>query len=76
MTYYGAAAQLGYPRLVDRGDELRSHGIDFHDLTAIYADVGESTYSDDCCHMSRLGNDLLARALAESIAEIELRPGN
>ena len=66
---YREASRAAYPALIARGAELKASGIDFEDLTRVYAGVAKSVYRDDCCHMNQLGYDLLARALAESIGQ-------
>ena len=43
----------------------------FHDLTRVFADHPESIYFDDCCHVNRLGNQILAEAIAGAIASWE-----
>uniref|UniRef100_A0A7C4LKJ9 SGNH/GDSL hydrolase family protein n=1 Tax=Schlesneria paludicola TaxID=360056 RepID=A0A7C4LKJ9_9PLAN len=65
---YSDVARDGYPYLVLAGADLRSRGVDFHDLTQIFADNTEVLYADDCCHFNTRGNELLAVALAQRIA--------
>jgi hypothetical protein len=70
---YQPAAAVGYPNLVAKSEELRSKGIHFEDLTALYADIAEGVYSDDCCHMTQLGYDLLATAIADAIGKVDVQ---
>lgn len=65
---YRQGSRAGYPSLMKRGPALKASGVDFEDLTEIYAAVSDSVYRDDCCHMNQVGNDLLAEALSDSIA--------
>ncbi|RIL07891.1 MAG: hypothetical protein DCC71_01430 [Proteobacteria bacterium] len=58
-----------YPLLRERGQRLREDGIAFHDLTGVFAGRDETIYRDDCCHVNAHGNALLARAVADAIAE-------
>ena len=59
---------LAYPMLVERGAALRrDHGVNFVDLTQIYAQESRTIYEDFCCHVNRLGAELMARTLANSI---------
>jgi lysophospholipase L1-like esterase len=44
-------------------------GAHYHDLTGIYAGVKEQVYTD-YCHLTPLGNQLLARYVAERIAPL------
>jgi len=37
------------------------------DLTMVFEDVDETLYVDDCCHFNQLGNEVVARALAQFI---------
>ena len=60
---------LGYPKLRAREPELRSAGVDFTDMSGVFQDVEETVYSDNCCHLNKRGAELLARAIAERIAE-------
>ena len=50
----------GYPRLAERGRRLRKRGVEFFDLSWIFADNSETLYVDECCHLNRRGNELLA----------------
>lgn len=58
----------GYPLLQQAGRELAAEGVAFHDLTALFSDVDDTLYVDDCCHLNPRGNRLLARAVAEVLA--------
>jgi hypothetical protein len=64
----GRVAQ-GYPLLVRRGAELGEQGVDFHDLTMLFAAESETLYSDSCCHYTQRGADMVARAIAQAIIE-------
>ncbi len=57
-----------YPRMRTAGAALAADGIRFDDLTMVFADVAEPLYQDDCCHLNRHGNELLARAIAGRMA--------
>ena len=58
----------GYPLLRRLGDELRQQGINYHDLTQIFADNRETLYIDDCCHLNARGNELLAASMVQRMA--------
>lgn len=58
----------GYPALRHAGEKLREEGIAFLDLTDHFRGEERSLYIDDCCHVSPLGNDLLARPIAAAVA--------
>jgi hypothetical protein len=63
------SVQRGYPVLQQRGARLRDEGIAFYDLSGAFAGHTETIYRDDCCHMNAHGNAILARALADAIAD-------
>jgi hypothetical protein len=63
----GKAIARGYPLLIDEGSRLRERGVDFHDLTMLFAAVEEPVYADEFCHFNARGNEILARAVAETI---------
>ena len=71
LPNYRAAknAPAGYPLLVEHGRRLRERGVEFFDLSRIYADVYETLYTDPCCHLNRRGNELLAAAMLRRIVE-------
>jgi len=50
-----------------RGAILRDNGINFVDLTDIFADESRTVYSDICCHVNELGADLIAERVAREI---------
>ncbi len=64
---YRPAIAEGYPRLIERGEELGGMGVRFIDLTGIFASSNETLYHDTCCHLNFRGNVLLARAMAAAI---------
>ena len=41
------------------------------DARGIFKDTRESTYRDNCCHLNRTGNDLLANAIAERLISLK-----
>ena len=57
-----------YPLLVESGMALRERGVNFFDLTRIYGSIEAPVYRDDCCHLNRLGNSVLATQIASEIA--------
>ena len=64
---YGFAVRQGYPDLLREGANLRAEGVDFHDLTKLFAAFANPIYVDTCCHYNQKGNDLLAEAVAEAM---------
>ena len=59
-----------WPRLQAAGAALARQGVPFTDLTAMFADVRAPMYGDDCCHLTRAGNERLARAVADALARV------
>jgi hypothetical protein len=58
----------GYPELIREGERLRQAGVQFFDLTRLFADHPEPLYEDSCCHYNQAGNDLLGAAVGEIVA--------
>ena len=61
---YASGAREGYPWLIKAGQSLLTQGVDFTDLTQIFADVKEPRYSDSCCHLTADGYKQLSRRIA------------
>ncbi|MFP6703150.1 MAG: hypothetical protein VB861_15495, partial [Planctomycetaceae bacterium] len=59
----------GYPRLQEAGAGLSRAGVDFLDLTMVFAGTAEPIYIDDCCHYNSQGNRMLADAIADRLLE-------
>lgn len=57
----------GYPRLKSMGRELVTTGVDFLDLTMLFANTPQPIYIDDCCHYNQQGNRMLADAIADRL---------
>jgi hypothetical protein len=60
---YAKPARDGYPLLREAGRELAAAGVEFHDLSDVFAGVREPIYVDSCCHFYGRGNILLAEEL-------------
>ncbi len=59
---------VAYPLLIERGRILRQeHGVNFVDLTQIFAGDSRTLYIDFCCHVNPLGAEQMARAIAAAI---------
>ncbi|MEM7050802.1 MAG: hypothetical protein AAF604_14135 [Acidobacteriota bacterium] len=72
---YRAVVQAGYPLLQQAGARLVADGVAFHDLTMLFAQVEETLYIDDCCHLNQRGNELMAAAIGEILeAELDSAP--
>ncbi len=65
----------GYPLLLEFGQELPGQGINYFDLTRIFAAHPETLYRDICCHLNAQGYELLAAAMVERMEPALLRLG-
>ena len=65
---YKFPVERGYPRLTEFSQALQNRGINYFDLTAIFADHPETLYKDNCCHLNYRGRGLLA---AEMVRRLE-----
>ena len=61
----GAFLTKGYPLLTRVHQDLPKQGINYFDLTGIFAGHPEILYIDDCCHLNDRGNELLAAAMVQ-----------
>ena len=59
----GLAGQIHkyYPRMVAAGETLSKEGVDFVSAVDIFDDVGDTIYTDECCHFNVEGNLLLGK---------------
>lgn len=58
----------GYPLLRAAGEELRSRGIRFVDLSRDFSSIDETIYIDPCCHLSRTGIRHVVERIAATVA--------
>ena len=65
----------GYPLLREFNQDLQNQGINYFDLTGIFADRRETLYIDDCCHLNKRGNEALAAAMVRRLGPALLRRG-
>jgi hypothetical protein len=64
---YRRAVEQGYPVLQVEGARLTALGVDFHDLSSLFAAVKEPLYIDDCCHVNAKGNALMGESIGKTI---------
>ena len=67
--------RLGYPPLQEIGRDLPSQGVNYFDLTGIFAARPETLYRDTCCHLNERGNELLAAEMVRLMTPALLRRG-
>jgi hypothetical protein len=53
----------GYPRLLQRVEDIQREGVKVYPLTGIFDDTREPVFVDGCCHFNMLGNRLMAEAI-------------
>ena len=58
-------AARGYPLLREFGRDLPRQGVNYFDLTRIFAAHPETLYRDKCCHLNDRGYELLAAAMVQ-----------
>ena len=64
------AAKDGFPLLVERGKSIEAAGVEFLDLTQIFANEPGTMYIDSCCHMNEEANRRLAVAIGSRLREL------
>lgn len=62
-------ARTGYPYLIAAGQDLLQEGVWYQDLTRLFADVTLPVYRDNCCHLKKRGNEMLAATIASVIGQ-------
>ncbi|HVS66608.1 MAG TPA: hypothetical protein VMT85_24250 [Thermoanaerobaculia bacterium] len=67
---YRPGVVAGYPKMREACERLRQRGIPCHDATDLFAQVDETVYVDDCCHLNARGNELLAVAIARALEDL------
>ena len=66
---YKKGAEGGYPYLIKAGKELVNEGVNFHDLTMIFADKVEPIYTDNCCHYNQKGHEIIGTVIGQAIIQ-------
>ena len=64
---YRAGVVSGYPFLRKKGKELSAQGVQFFDLTQIFASHPEPVYGDSCCHFNDHGLEILNQFIGETV---------
>lgn len=62
------AVRVGYPMLIEAGDELREEGVEFLDATDAFKEVTGTLYVD-ACHFNAEGHELLAERVAAAFLD-------
>lgn len=66
---YCKSVRTGYSLLQGRAESLRRQGVDFIDLTSMFADVPETLYVDECCHLNAAGYERVAERLGRELLQ-------
>jgi len=64
---YAKSVRTGYPLLRSLGKDLVRRGVEFVDLTGIFASTREPIYRDNCCHVNGAGQQIVIAAIAKAI---------
>ena len=67
---YQAGVVSGYPYLIEKGKMLSSEGVQFIDLTQIFATHPEPVYGDSCCHFNDHGLEILNTFIGQTVANM------
>lgn len=63
----GRIATVGYPLLIERGRALVKSVPTYIDATRLFTDERRTVYADNCCHLNRLGYELMADFVAREV---------
>lgn len=66
----GTAIREMYPRLVAEAEWLQNAGVKFSDQTMLFAGEADTIYCDPFCHYNQRGNEMLAAAVADELAQL------
>ncbi len=66
---FAGPAMNYYSLMQEKTNLLADAGVQFTDLTQVFADVEEVIYRDNCCHVNADGSDILARRMVRVIAD-------
>ena len=70
-----SSVEKGYPLLAGFGRDLQRQGVNYFDLTGIFAAHPETLYIDQCCHLNERGMELLAAEMTRLMAPALRRRG-
>ena len=66
----GAAVKACYPRMQAKGPSFHEAGVAFTDLTGVFSEVTKPVYNDGCCHMEKVGDLIMAKAIGLRICQL------
>ena len=65
-----SVTSAAYAELRAAGARAKDRGLAFSDQTGVFSGVTDTLYVDPWCHFNRLGNELLAKAVAGELAKV------
>lgn len=66
---YGNIYRVSYPYLIKEAERLEQSGINFHDMTFIFAQTPDTLYIDNCCHINAKGYQILGEKIGELVID-------
>ena len=60
---------LRYATMGAAGERFKKDGVDFTDLRFLFREVKQTLYIDDCCHINKVGNDLVMGSIGDHLVE-------
>jgi hypothetical protein len=67
---YQTGVVSGYPYLIEKGKTLSLQGVQFFDLTQIFASHPEPVYGDSCCHFNEHGLEILNTFIGRTVVNV------
>ena len=67
---YARYATIAYPLLIEQGKSLIANGVNFLDLTMLFADNEEILYRDTCCHLNEDGYNYIVEAIGQEVDKL------
>jgi len=67
-TAWEVGVRTCYDSMRQEGSKLKALGVNFHDLSMVFAGMNETFYFD-CCHFQGAGEDLFAASVAKAFLE-------
>ena len=61
--------ESGYNKLEEGIATAQAQGEAAYSLTGIYRNETRTVYTDDCCHVNTLGNEIMAGAIGNAVSE-------
>lgn len=71
---FRAVVEAVYPRLAREGQLMARDGLAFINGAELFKAEKRLLYKDDCCHLNKLGDQLLGRAIGQRIIELTADP--